>query len=432
MKVLKFGGSSLADQDQFEKVREIIHYDEDRRYVVVSAPGKGKNSDHKVTDLLLMCYQLATHGLNVEDVFKMVKEIYHSIVDGLGLDIEIADLLADIQAKIQAGADLDYTLSRGEYLNAKILAEYLGWEFVDAQDMIVFDGKKLSQEETNTKIQERLEGVDRAVIPGFYGANQEGEITTFSRGGSDITGSLVAKALNADVYENWTDVSGFLVADPRIVDNPKTIDYITYEELRELSYLGAPVLHEDAIFPIKEVKIPINIRNTNAPKDPGTTILQNGKVNTNPITGIAGTKDYTAITIEKNFLNSEVGIFRKMVSVFETNNVSIEHTPTGVDTISVIASTTAIGDKRDKIVEEIKIYTRPDVVKIEEGIAIIAIVGRNLKGNTGAAGKIFTALGNSGINIKMISQGSSEMNVIVGVSNKDFEKAIKAIYNEFY
>jgi aspartate kinase len=432
MKVLKFGGSSLADAKQFEKVKNIILADENRKYVVVSAPGKGIRNNHKVTDLFLMCYQLASHGLNINEVFRNVEDTYRSIVKDLNLDIDVDIILRDIYSKIQAGASLDYTISRGEYINAILMSAYLGRNFVDSKEVIFFENDRIDEEKTERKIKEVLQDKEYSVIPGFYGSDQDGNIKTFSRGGSDVTGSLIANGLIADEYENRTDVSGFLVADPRIVKGSKTIENITYRELRELSYMGAPVLHQDAIFPVKKHKIPINIKNTNEPENKGTRIVEDyeDKIDHN-ITGISGKKGFTVITVEKTFMNADLGFFRKICSVFETNEISIEHMPSSIDSVSIIVPSDQIAGKLQKVLEEIKIYTSPDAVTIEDKISLIAIVGKGMVKKKGISSKIFTALAKENINIKMINQGSSELNIIIGVDEKDFEKSIKAIYDSF-
>lgn len=433
MKVLKFGGSSLADANQFKKVKDIALADSERKYIVVSAPGKGKRSSHKVTDLLLMCYQLASHDLNFNEIYEIIKNTYKQIVDELNLSVDIDRILKNIHDEIQNGASKDFTASRGEYINAILLANYLDWNFVDAKDIIFFKNGDLDEDKTEKKIAKILQDNPYTVIPGFYGSDENGKIKTFSRGGSDITGSLIANALKSEIYENWTDVSGFLVADPKIVENSKTIDYITYRELRELSYMGAPVLHEDSIVPVKKYGIPINIRNTNAPRDKGTTIIPNydDEKITNNITGIAGKRGFSVITIEKTFMNTEYGFFRKIMSVFETNEIPIEHMPSSIDTVSLIVDTGKIVEKLDKIIEEIKIYTNPKSISVEHGISLIAIVGKGMVNSKGTSGKIFTALGQNDVNVRMISQGSSELNIIIGVLDKDFKKAIKSIYEAF-
>lgn len=432
--VAKFGGSSLADSSQFTKVRDMVLGDKNRRYIIPSAPGKRNNSDHKITDLLYMCYQLASHGINFEEVFSIISRRYEGICKDLNININMEEILFDIKTKIQQGATRDFTASRGEYLNAIILSEYLGFEFVDAKDLILFDeDNKLKLEETKLIIQSVLGDIPNAVIPGFYGANSKGDIITFSRGGSDITGAIVSSAVNSKLYENWTDVSGFYIADPRIVDNPRNIDTITYKELRELSYMGAPVLHEESIFPIKEAGIPINIRNTNRPEDPGTMIVSDSHpVNsTEAITGIAGKKNFTFISIEKTMMNDEKGFIRKLASVFESNDISIEHIPSSIDSISIIVADSEIHTKLDKVIEEIRIYCKPDSIITYSDMSLVAIVGRGMINNWGASAKIFTTLANKGVNIKMITQGSSELNIIIGIESKDFDKAVSSIYEAF-
>lgn len=432
--IAKFGGSSLADSSQFTKVRDIVIRDKNRRYIIPSAPGKRNNNDHKITDLLYMCYQLASHGINFEEVYSIISNRYEDICKDLNIDINIEEILFDIKTKIQQGATSDFTASRGEYLNAIILSEYLGFEFVDAKDIILFDeDNKFNLEKTKLKVKSVLEDIPNAVIPGFYGANIKGDIITFSRGGSDITGAIIASAVSSQLYENWTDVSGFYIADPRIVDNPRSIATITYKELRELSYMGAPVLHEESIFPIKSAGIPINIRNTNKPEDSGTMIVSDSHTvsNTETITGIAGKKDFTFISIEKTMMNDEKGFIRKLVSVFESNDISIEHIPSSIDSISIIVSDSEIHTKLDKVIEEIKIYCKPDSIITYSDMSLVAIVGRGMINNWGTCAKIFTTLAEKGVNIKMITQGSSELNIIIGIESKDFDKAILSIYEAF-
>lgn len=432
MKVLKFGGSSLADAQQFKKVKNIVLADENRKYVIVSAPGKGLKSKHKITDLLLMCYQLSSHGLNFHEVYGIIEDTYKNIVKDLGLGVDIDKILNDIFINIQNGGSLEYTSSRGEYINGIIMADFLGWNFVDPKNIIFFKDGKLDEAKTEQKIKEVFVKKEYSVIPGFYGIDENGQIKTFSRGGSDVTGSVIANGLVADIYENWTDVSGFLVADPKIVNNPKTIKNITYKELRELSYMGAPVLHEDAILPVKKHGIPINIRNTNDPENEGTTIIgqYNGEISNN-ITGVAGRKGFSAITIEKTFMNSDLGFFRRLMSVFETNEIPIEHMPSSIDSVSLVVETGKIADKLKKVIEEIKIYTNPDAITVEDGMALVAIVGKGMVKRKGTSAKVFSALAKENINVRMINQGSSELNIIIGIEEEDFEKAIKAIYEEF-
>ena len=431
--VTKFGGSSLADASQFKKVKNIILADENRKYVIPSAPGKRNSKDTKVTDLLYLCHMHVETGISSADVFKHVEDRYKQIVEELGLNFDIEKYLNIVKEDIEAGSSKDYAASRGEYLNGLILANYLGYEFVDAKDVIVFDEEgSLNTEATNKALQERLSKTEKAVIPGFYGANEDGEIVTFSRGGSDVTGALVAASIGAKLYENWTDVSGFLMADPRIVDNPKSIDYITYKELRELSYMGASVLHEEAIFPVREAGIPINIKNTNKPEDRGTFIVKDteGK-ECKTITGVAGKKDFTVISIEKAMMNSELGFCRKVLSVLEMNNVSFENMPSGIDTVCVVVSDSELKNKKERIVDEIKRACNPDSIVVHPNMALIATVGKGMAKTKGVAAKIFGALAEANVNIRMIDQGSSEMNILVGIENDNFEKGIKAIYEAF-
>ncbi|WP_198927576.1 aspartate kinase [Tissierella creatinophila] len=434
MIVAKFGGSSLADSNQFLKVKEIIKSDSNRRYIIPSAPGKVHKNDHKITDLLYMCHQLASHRLNIDDVYKIIENRFLNICKSLDLKLDIQEILDEIKDKIQNGSSKDYAASRGEYLNAIILSSFLDFEFIDSKDIILFNDKgEFDSKATEIKMQERLSNVTKAVIPGFYGAKSNGEITTFSRGGSDVTGAIVASVLNSKLYENWTDVSGFLVADPKIVDDPKPIEIITYKELRELSYMGAPVLHEESLFPVKKKGIAINIKNTNSPEDPGTKIVDDlyPLNNTETITGIAGKKDFTVISIEKTRMISEKDFLRKLITVLETNNISIEHMPSGIDSISLVVPASQLNSKLEKIIEEIKIYCNPDSIIAYPNMSLIAVVGRGMIRTKGILSKIFTSLSQSGINIRMVIQGSSELNVIVGVENADFNKSISSIYKAF-
>lgn len=432
-KVVKFGGSSLASAEQFVKVGNIIHADEDRKFVVPSAPGKRFDKDTKVTDMLYACYALAEKDHNFNAEMAQIERRYQEIIDGLKLDLDLTPEFDKIIDNFKKKAGANYAASRGEYLNGIIMANYLGYEFVDPAEAIRFNEAGVFDAELTQKLlSKRLEDVERAVIPGFYGAMADGKVVTFSRGGSDITGSIVAKAIQADVYENWTDVSGFLIADPRIIDNPKGIDIITYSELRELSYMGATVLHEDAIFPVRKVGIPINIRNTNKPEDEGTWIVghtcQKAKYT---ITGIAGKKGFASINIEKDMMNSEIGFGRKVLQVFEEYNISFEHMPSGIDTLSVMVHQSEFVDKEQNILSGINKAVNPDNIDIQSDLALIAVVGRCMKSQRGTAGRIFAALSHANVNVRMIDQGSSELNIIIGVANEDFEAAIKAIYAIF-
>ncbi len=432
-KVVKFGGSSLASAEQFKKVGDIIHADESRRYVVPSAPGKRFSGDTKVTDMLYTCYAAAEHGSDFSAKLAAIKARYEEIIAGLELSLNLDDEFETIRKNFEHKAGKDYAASRGEYLNGIIMAAYLGYEFVDAAEVIRFnDDGSFDGDTTNKLVADRLEVVERAVIPGFFGAKADGSIKTFSRGGSDITGSIVAKAVFANIYENWTDVSGVMVADPRIIRNPEVISTITYRELRELSYMGASVLHEDAIFPVRKAGIPINIRNTNAPEDEGTMIVERTcQTPKYTITGIAGKKNFVAVNIEKDMMNAEIGFGRKVLSAFEKYGISFEHMPSGVDTMTVVIHQPEFVQKEQKVLTEIMHQVHPDSLDLEPDLALIAIVGRGMREARGTAGRVFSALAHAKVNVKMMDQGSSEMNIIVGVKNRDFETAIKAIYDIF-
>ncbi|MCR5237637.1 MAG: aspartate kinase [Lachnospiraceae bacterium] len=432
-KVVKFGGSSLSGPKQFEKVKHIIELDKDRRYVVPSAPGKRDSKDNKVTDLLYQAYALAEQDKDFSKVFSEIVGRYNEIIAGLNLKVSLKKEFETIKKKFMAKAGADYAASRGEYLNGILLADYLGYEFVDAAEVIFFTEEgSFDSVKTYSAVYDRLLDVDRAVIPGFYGSNPDGSIKTFSRGGSDITGSIVARSVKADVYENWTDVSGFFVADPRIITDPENIEMITYTELRELAYMGASVLHEDAIFPVRREGIPINIKNTNKPEDKGSWIVQStGQKSRFTITGIAGKKGFCSVNIEKDKMNSEVGFGRKVLQAFEDNDISFEHMPSGIDTMTIIVHQDEFIEKEQSVVSEINRLTHPDSIDIESDLALIAVVGRGMKAAKGTSGRIFSALAHANVNVKMIDQGSSELNIIIGVKNEDFENAIRAIYNIF-
>ncbi|MDR1018111.1 MAG: aspartate kinase [Lachnospiraceae bacterium] len=437
VKVVKFGGSSLASAKQFEKVGSIIRGEEARRYVVPSAPGKRFDGDTKVTDLLFKAYSIATRDEYDEDEFEAsMNEIFNrfkEIISGLKLDLDLSDEFKEIKTNFLKKIGRDYAASRGEYLNGLIMAKYLDYEFIDAADVILFHRSgRLNDKKTNKILSTKLKEVRKAVIPGFYGADKNGKIITFSRGGSDITGSIVSKACRADVYENWTDVNGFLVADPRIVNDPKPIDAITYRELRELSYMGATVLHEASVFPIMKEGIPINVRNTNNPQDEGTFIVEGTTRKPKyTITGIAGKKDIASVTIEKSMMNYEIGFCRKVLEVFEENNLSIEHMPSGIDTMTILLNAENFAKKEQKVVAGIHRAVEPDLVELESDLALIAVVGRGMKQTRGTSARIFSALAHAHINVRMIDQGSSELNIIVGVRNHDFENAIRALYDCF-
>ena len=433
-KVVKFGGSSLASAEQFVKSANIIKAESVRRFVVPSAPGKRFDGDTKVTDLLINCYNQSVSGEDWSATFDIIEERYNSIIEGLGLTTDLADEYARIRKALSDGTTLDYTASRGEYLNGIILADYIGYEFVDAAEVIFFDESgKFDANTTNTVMSQRLSGKRNAVIPGFYGSNPDGTIKTFSRGGSDITGAIVARAVMADIYENWTDVAGFLMCDPRIVDNPRPISIITYRELRELSYMGASVLHEDSIFPVKIASIPINIRNTNRPEDAGTLIVTStdGYKTDDIITGIAGKKGFSVIRIEKDMMNSEPGFGMRVLKVFADLNINFEHIPSGIDTMCIVVNTEDVKGREYDIASSIQKAVNPDHIHIDNKMGLVAVVGRNMAGQPGTAARVFSALARKNINIRMSDQGSSELNIIIGVDESSFTRAIKAIYKEF-
>ncbi len=433
--VAKFGGSSLADANQFRKVAKIVKENPDRRYIVPSAPGKRFDDDIKVTDLLYNAYELASEGEDFNPVLQTIEQRFDSIIADLGLNIDLTPEYEKIRIALENDAGRDYAASRGEYLSGMILAELIGYHFMDAAKCIRFNETgSFNSDFTFEKTAEHLSHYERAVIPGFYGRMPNGTIKTFSRGGSDITGSLVTRAVCADLYENWTDVDGFLVSDPRIIKNAKIISKITYKELRELSYMGATVLHEDAIFPVHQAGIPINIRNTNNPEAPGTMIVSEYKVDeTTPnITGLAGKKGFSIINIEKAMMNSEIGFGKKVLSVLEREGLCFEHLPSGIDTMSVVIETKAIEDKKEDLVYTIKRETLADSVSFEDDLALIAVVGVGMKNVTGTAARVLTAISKKKINIRMLDQGSSEINIIIGVDSNNFEEALQAIYEEFY
>lgn len=424
----------MANGNTISRVVDVINQDSQRRYIVVSAPGKRDKSDVKVTDALYACFAERTEKGNCDESFEVVRKRFSEIVENLGVDFDVNAVLDEIKAGIESSKTADYAASRGEYLCAMVLAKKLGYEFVDTADIIKFnDSKKLQMHYSLDLIKKRLENVERAVIPGFYGSDRNGEITTFSRGGSDITGALVARAVGADIYENWTDVDGFLAADPRVVDNPTIIDYLSYRELRELAYMGAEVLHPESIFPVRSVGIPINIKNTFNPSHPGTMIVseKNLPKNTKVVTGIAGKKGFTIINIEKDMMNSEIGFGRKVLSVLEFEGISFEHVPSGIDTLSVVIRDEYIAGKMQKVLSALQESVNADNIEIHSGLSLIATVGHNMASRLGTAARVFGALADSNVNIRMIDQGSSELNIIVGVDTFDYEKAINAIYNAF-
>ena len=433
--VTKFGGSSLANDEQFRKVRSILELEPTRRYLVPSAPGKRFAEDDKVTDLLYLCYSLASEGKPFADVFARIRDRYLAIAQGLHLKVDIGAELDTVEKGIGECKGRDWCASRGEYLCGVLMADYLGWRFVDAADGIVFnEDRTLNDEKTQDKLSALLRDGRPSVVPGFYGAMENGEVCTFSRGGSDITGALVARAVDADVYENWTDVSGFLMADPRIIDGPAEISSITYKELRELSHMGASVLHEDAMFPVHRAGIPTNIRNTNKPYHPGTMISKTApnEVSVPTITGIAGRKGYSVISVEKSMMNSEVGFGRKVLQVLENRGVSFEHMPTGIDSMCVVVASNALEPHRAEILREIEaLVANSGSVTVNDNLSIIATVGRGMVHNCGTAARLFSAMSRARINVRMIDQGSSELSIIVCVNDSDFESTIHAIYHEF-
>lgn len=433
-KVVKFGGSSLADANQFRKVADIIRSDKERRYVVPSAPGKRYKDDIKVTDMLYACYDaVANEEKNAYNQFAPISERFNGIIADLGLTLSLDDEYEKIIDNFRKKAGKDYAASRGEYLNGIILANYLGYEFIDAAKAIFFTSKgEFDAELTDASLASILEGYPNAVIPGFYGARPDGTIKTFSRGGSDFTGSVVARAIKADLYENWTDVPGVALADPRIVENPKFIDVITYRELRELSYMGFSVLHQDAIFPVRTAQIPINIKNTNDPAAKGTMIVPSAPEGSNEhiITGIAGKKHFSAVCLEKDEMNSEIGFLRRILTLMDNEGICFEHIPTGIDTMNIVVNSDELAE-HPNFVERVKQVANPNHIEVENDLALIAVVGRGMKSKKGTATRIFAALSHANINIKMIDQGSSELNIIVGIHEADFEKAIKVIYDMF-
>ena len=435
MKVVKFGGSSMADAGQYRKIRDILLADPERRVVVVSAAGKRNKADHKITDLLYLCYAHTQYGVDCSGVFEMIVSRYREIQRDLGLTLDLEPEFAALKQRLDAKAvTQDELASRGEYFSARLMAAYLGFQFVDAADWVKFkfDGT-VDQESSYEALRGLVRGMG-VVIPGFYGLMPDGRIRTFTRGGSDITGALAAAALDADVYENWTDVSGILMADPRIVENPKTIPEVTYDELRELSYSGAQVLHEGTIFPVREKNIPLNIRNTNAPEDPGTMIQEKFQLDSDPqrfITGITGKKDFTIIAVSKRGMSSQVGVLQKILTVLERHDISVDYVPNGIDNVSVVMPTESVASSLYAILGEIQKEVEPDRLDVHDQIAVVAAVGRKMAFRPGISGQIFAALGQAGINIRMINQGPDELNIIFGVDNRDFASAIRVLYNSF-
>lgn len=434
LKTVKFGGSSLADAQQFKKVAEIIKSDESRRYVVVSAPGKRYAQDIKITDLLYRCCEAASQGYDFSDSFQLIRKRYEEIIADLGLDLNLDAELRDIEAELKARPNRDYAASRGEYLNAIVMAAYLDRPMLDAAECIFFNEDGVfDAERTQEVLSKRLAELPSAVLPGFYGRNPDGSVRTFSRGGSDVTGAIVARASASDLYENWTDVSGMLSCDPRIVENPAPIENISYAELRELAYMGASVLHESAIFPVKKAGIPINIRNTNEPLAHGTMIQPSAGYHANrPVTGIAGKKHFSTILVEKDQMNEMVGFAMKVLEIIARHGLLMEHMPSGIDTLSVVVSTEQLEPCRNAILHELQEALQPDSITIHDELALIAVVGRGMVRQRGSAARVFNTLSKARVNCNMIDQGSGELNIIVGVDVEDFEIAIEALYNEFF
>ena len=434
LKTCKYGGTSVADAQKLRQVKAIVEADPERRYVVPSAPGKRSPDDVKVTDMLYACHERGTAGEPADAVFEPIRERYQEIISDLGLSLDLSPYLDEVCQQLSAGAGADYAASRGEYLNGLLVADLLGYEFVDAADIVHFDAKgRFDAERTQDSVSKRLAGTTRAVVPGFYGALPDGSIKTFSRGGTDITGAIVARGTGSDVYENWTDVSGLLMADPRIVENPATIEVLTYRELRELAYMGATVLHDEAIFPVRQAGIPVHIRNTDTPDLDGTRIIREMS-DTPPsgqITGIAGRKDFTIIALEKTLMNAELGFGRRLLDVLESHGISWEHMPSGIDTLSIVIKDSELEGKLETVIAEIQEKCEPDSIESYSNIALIATVGRGMMHIPGMAGRLFGALAAAGVNVRMIDQGSSELNIIVGVEVGDFETAVRAIYDTF-
>ncbi len=438
-KVAKFGGTSLASAPQIRKMQAIVQSDADRRFVVPSAPGKREPKDTKVTDLLYLCHDLASKGLKFDDAWDPICDRFQGIVSELGLSLDLGPILTEAEAIIadhgRRGLPADYAASRGEAINGRIIAQLLQCDYVDPTELIFFNERgRLDEDKTYATLAKRLANVDRAVIPGFFGTGLDGNVKTFSRGGSDVTGAIIARGVNASVYENWTDVHGLLITDPRIVPDAFTIETVTYRELRELSYSGASVLHDEAVFPVRQANIPVNIRNTNDPDHPGTLIVSNDHPSAKQsyqITGIAGRKDFTIIQIEKAMMNTEIGFGKRVLGVLADFNVSFEHIPSGIDTLSVVIEDTALEGKLEDIVAALHTAVKPDSIELDNNLALIATVGRGMAKQTGTSAKLFGALGTANVNIRMIDQGSSEMNIIVGTDVQDFEKAVQAIYSAF-
>ena len=437
LKIVKFGGSSLSSAEQFARVKAIVEADSSRKVVVVSAPGKRFKEDNKVTDLLYICHAHIKYNASFEDVFEDIADRYRQIAAGCGLTQDLEREFETVKASMNKAASVDYIVSRGEYLNARLMAEYLGYAFVDSKDWLRFnyDGK-VDFERSYSALKELFLQEKRIVIPGFYGAMADGEVKTFSRGGSDVTGAIAAAALDADAYENWTDVSGILMADPRIVENPRPIEQVTFGELRELSYMGADVLHEETVFPVRQKNIPLYIKNTNDPSARGTLILEDFETESEDeknrfVTGISGRKHYSILTVTKARMNSEPGFVRHALKIVEKYGVTVEHITSSIDSFSMVVSTAQIESCLHDLTEELQETLAPDRIKIDHGISLIAVVGRRMASNVGVSGRIFATLGENNINIRMIEQGADEINIIIGVQDRDFKKTIRVLYHSF-
>ena len=429
--VCKFGGSSVADAGQVRKIESILRADARRRYVVVSALGKRKKEDQKVTDLLYLCHELAAAGLDISEPFHIIRDRHLELAEDLGVQLDVAGLIEEVRRQTQGGAARDFVASRGEYLSGRIVAAHLRAAFVDPADGILFGHGGRLDDRTYDRLGERLRGDGLFIVPGFYGATPDGAVRTFPRGGSDITGAVVARAIRASVYENWTDVSGFLMADPRIVPEARPIREVTYRELRELAYMGATVLQDEAIFPVRQLRIPIHIRNTNAPDDPGTLVLPSRDASGTAVIGVAGKRGFSMVYIEKALMNKEHGFGRKVLEIVESHGISYEHSPTGIDSMSIIIEGEEIAGKEEAVRQDIQRILEPDRVDITRGLALVAIVGEGMSHRVGVAARVFTALSQAGVNVRIIDQGSSEINIIVGVDQKDYETAVKALYKAF-
>ena len=435
LKVTKFGGSSMADAGQYRKVKEIVLSDPSRKVVVVSAAGKRYSADHKITDLLYLCHAHTQYGVDCSGVFNMITSRYLEVRDKLKLDVDLETEFEELKRRLdKKKVSQDELVSRGEYFSAKLIAAFLGYKFVDATEWVKFNLDGSVDKRATYEAFRRVAKGSGVVTPGFYGVMPSGAIKTFSRGGSDITGALAAAALDADVYENWTDVSGLLMADPRIVDNPQTIPEVTYDELRELSYSGAQVLHEETIFPVREKNIPLNIRNTNEPDHPGTIIQESFESDVDPdrfITGITGKKNFSIVHLSKRGLSNEVGLLRRILTIYERHQISVVYVPNGIDNVSIVVETDDLDRCRYALLADVQQEIRPDSLTVFDEIAVVAAVGRQMANRPGISGKIFAALGKSDINIRFITQSPDELNIIFGVENKNFNKAIQVLYTSF-